>query len=1079
MTTFTRWPRLMLGLLLAGGLAACDKNDNPDDDDGSPPPAVPTVTLAAAPTTLVQGAATTLTWSSTNATACAASGAWTGARGVSGSEANTPAAAGSASYTLTCTGAGGSGTATATVTVTAPPPPAAPTVTLSAAPTSIALGSPTTLSWSSTNATACTASGAWSGARAVSGSQANTPAAAGTASYTLTCTGAGGSANASATVTVNPLPTVTISADPATLTLGAASTLTWSSTNATACTASGAWTGDRASSGTASVTPVATGSIPYTLSCTGPGGSAAATASITVNPVPTLTLSAAPATVIIGNSSTLTWSSSNTTACTASGGWSGTRAVSGTEAVTPAAVGSASYTLTCTGPGGSVAATSVVTVNPIPTVSLTFEGRAVSAGGATGDGALANAAIRVTAGGQNFTGTADAAGNFSIPVTILESEQDRLVRIFATEASATPIVVYVSQLASFRTLLTQAGPDFTLSDNENFRVNVSNVATAETALVQEAAFGFPANDATVRPPLLAAAARPRSFPVTSIAANDGELEAALMSINQTELLDIAVSLSLVADRGFALPADIDSTLGLALTPAARQQLINDARTADAAVVDETLGSLLANPSAVMGTSVADVPRIAISAITGASTEENLIGNGGGSGGAASFRFDADGRGTYADSSYSSESSTWSVNGNGVIEIRFPVPPSVNIERFIDDPDSEEGFRIIICTLSLTAVDVRPISTTTARRTDTQAFACPEAPELDEQFQNSVTSLFVAPGSLPPITAADVSGQTLGLRIADPFDIGFGSGPFGFPGDLLSFNADGTGTTRAQALTFTWSIDDDGALVVNVSNGIQSRFRKLREVVDGIDLYFSEYSGADARRTLQQPAFRANGALTFTPANVVGTHYNAGVGAVFPLESVDFARPATEAETALLKGFVIEVFDNGFFDQTADRLVTNAEGQVIRSFGPTRSTDIGNYWRIMPDGSLVFRRYVSVPPRRGEGTGCGFDGAEPGCALLTERIVEPYFLHGNRQGWFERLRIFDLGTGELNDECVRTFYYIRRPNGDWVLPREDANPLRQQPSNEPFPEITMDDLRGRTGNRSPMIDAIRSGRAVMN
>jgi hypothetical protein len=80
---------------------------------------------------------------------------------------------------------------------------AAPTVTLSAFPTSVTSGGSSTLTWSSTNAPSCTASGGWSGAKATSGSQTLTNLTT-TATYTLTCTGAGGgTASASATVTVS------------------------------------------------------------------------------------------------------------------------------------------------------------------------------------------------------------------------------------------------------------------------------------------------------------------------------------------------------------------------------------------------------------------------------------------------------------------------------------------------------------------------------------------------------------------------------------------------------------------------------------------------------------------------------------------------------------------------------------------------------------------------------------------------------------------------------------------------------------------------------------------------------------
>jgi len=83
--------------------------------------------------------------------------------------------------------------------------------------------------------------------------------------------------------TTNPAPTVTISANPSTITTGSSAALTWSSTNATSCTASGGWSGSKATSGTQSVSPTATTS--YTLTCAGAGGSANNAASVIVNPV--------------------------------------------------------------------------------------------------------------------------------------------------------------------------------------------------------------------------------------------------------------------------------------------------------------------------------------------------------------------------------------------------------------------------------------------------------------------------------------------------------------------------------------------------------------------------------------------------------------------------------------------------------------------------------------------------------------------------------------------------------------------------------------------------------------------------
>jgi hypothetical protein len=172
----------------------------------TPPPA-PTVTLTANPTSILVNRATNLTWTSTNATNCTDSGAWSGGYAVSGSVGEFASVPGTLAFTITCTGPGGSATATATVTVTAAVTPA-PTVTITVNPTSVTVGDAATLTWSSTNATACMASGAWSGSEAVSGSISETPTAAGEEIFTLTCTGAGGSVNASATLAATALTVV-------------------------------------------------------------------------------------------------------------------------------------------------------------------------------------------------------------------------------------------------------------------------------------------------------------------------------------------------------------------------------------------------------------------------------------------------------------------------------------------------------------------------------------------------------------------------------------------------------------------------------------------------------------------------------------------------------------------------------------------------------------------------------------------------------------------------------------------------------------------------------------------------------
>ena len=157
-----------------------------------------------------------------------------------------------------------------------------PVTNLSVSSSSIVQGQSVTLSWSSTDADSCTAFSSWSGARSTNGYQVVSPTV--TSIYTLTCNSNGGIVSDSVAVTVNQptaqVPAANLSVSASRIDKGQSATLSWSSTNATGCTASGAWGGSRNISGIVTVSPVVTST--YTLTCNGAGGSASASPSVTV-----------------------------------------------------------------------------------------------------------------------------------------------------------------------------------------------------------------------------------------------------------------------------------------------------------------------------------------------------------------------------------------------------------------------------------------------------------------------------------------------------------------------------------------------------------------------------------------------------------------------------------------------------------------------------------------------------------------------------------------------------------------------------------------------------------------------------
>lgn len=91
------------------------------------------------------------------------------------------------------------------------------------------------------------------------------------------------------------------------------------------------------------------------VACGGGGGGTPATP-------PTVSVTVAPASITQGQSATLTWSASDGTTCTASGGWSGTQATSGTQSVTPTSAGSVTYSLACSGGAYSGSSTQSATL---------------------------------------------------------------------------------------------------------------------------------------------------------------------------------------------------------------------------------------------------------------------------------------------------------------------------------------------------------------------------------------------------------------------------------------------------------------------------------------------------------------------------------------------------------------------------------------------------------------------------------------------------------------------------------------------------------------------------------------------
>ena len=251
-----------------------------------------TLNFYAEPNPISNSDDTTLIWQTTGATQCIASGAWSGILPPNGARVLENIRHNS-TYTIRCTGPSVNLYRNVTVQVGGIGTGLTPVITMNANPSSVNFGERTQITWNATNATSCQGLGGtsnWNGFKSRSGSFQTGPIVAPT-TFTLQCRSSQYNssnvnvATESVTVSVGGnstgSPIITFSANPANINSGESTILNWSTTNAASCTASGDWSGEKATSGTFAISSI-TSDRTYTLTCRNVNGNAA-THSVAVN----------------------------------------------------------------------------------------------------------------------------------------------------------------------------------------------------------------------------------------------------------------------------------------------------------------------------------------------------------------------------------------------------------------------------------------------------------------------------------------------------------------------------------------------------------------------------------------------------------------------------------------------------------------------------------------------------------------------------------------------------------------------------------------------------------------------------
>lgn len=244
---------------------------------------VPNLSLDISASEVTEGGSVTLTWYGYLISSCVAAGDWSGSRASSGREVISGITEDSQFY-LSCSSPEGVLTDSAQVRVVAQV--MAPSLAFSSSDSRIMRGDSVALSWYATNADSCIASGDWEGVRSTEGLQ-NLNNLLETSVFILECSGNGRQVRQSVTVEVQQpepaAPTMTLTASSGSVDYDGSVTLSWSSTGADDCIASGDWSGSKPVNGRETIDNLMADSQ-FSLECSGAGGTVSRQVDVSVAP---------------------------------------------------------------------------------------------------------------------------------------------------------------------------------------------------------------------------------------------------------------------------------------------------------------------------------------------------------------------------------------------------------------------------------------------------------------------------------------------------------------------------------------------------------------------------------------------------------------------------------------------------------------------------------------------------------------------------------------------------------------------------------------------------------------------------
>ena len=452
-------------------------------------------------------------------------------------------------------------------------------------------------------------------------------------------------------------------------------------------------------------------------------------------------------------------------------------------------------------------------------LKITFEGIVT-------DEPIVNSSVVVHIGDEQFEVTADALGRFSVDIEVDDSDANELVKLVAYgNNSINPGVEFVSQLKSISTLLAQAGADGKLSKEDNFGVNVTNVTTAEFALLTRDGADINSEEA---------------------------LDDALLAVDADEKLLLASLIKIIVDNeNYELPEGVESTLDLVSNSEDIDNFVNTVESQEPGLIESTKEEIKEDDELVDQT---------VTSIVG---EYILMQPQYYRASTAQLEFKADGTG-YASLIDVDTSFNWSQQEQD-ITINLAEPVLINCSFSNDENDQQQEVCEYLVELDLIILLENDANRTVefSRKTETR-FS--NSGEVYNSSESNYNATLIEQRQTLAVTADELIGTWVIDNLSE-----FGGYSSAVSIELLS---GGTGTLTDNDKTpvsVTWQVDENQLLISNSAESINYDIAiwLVKNVQVGYQFAASlEAKTDDSSRTVTGLMVKDN-QLSFTEADLLG------------------------------------------------------------------------------------------------------------------------------------------------------------------------------------------------------------------